>query len=989
MDIASSLGMNAVPHLSKLAGFAVALTGLTDNPTHGPCAQRGVPLLAQTSGWSGQVPANISYQWHMVDGGPIAGATEASFVPDAPLVPETAIFCVVTVPGQGSRGSTPVVFRDSAPQLGISLFDEVFDLDTGPQTVAAAPGFTGENLRFDVSGAGVAIDPESGLVSISTDVAVDGALIVVTATNSGGSATAAFQITVEDVAVEGAIPFGALTPAGAGGIPVNAAAITQGDPAGHWEIAGGMLVPSSAGEGALNGLYPLVFDNGDRLDVMIENDEASARVEEIVAVFDSLPTSARGLMVQDGDARTLGRIRLEPKVFVAEMVLEPTNWLEDADPRQSVRPVTLAALAIGGSADGTQRTENLTVQGFEFQMEAGELVPAGMNIGGAERESEGNMGLICVESPSRDVTIRQNKIWSRTTEDIILADDYRDNFTTSRQLRGISTRRSHAHYSGHEHLVVDDNHIHDCSRGVIMTKTSSYLGVRSRLCNNYIEDVYTNFFTSGYLDGLDIFDNKCIGVYASNTDVLVGSPPHASVGGGFDVAGQSGGKVTQNVTMMGNMLHIGWKRTKLHAQLGLPVPIVNATGIKFNDPNEVDDYWNIVVAFNTIVGHNICLEISAGGADENILIFNNTLPFETYTQQGGSPSIFLSGAQDVRLFNNISSGYIIGQEDNTSFFARTLDTLEGYGNLKITAGGDFNQVDYFIGDPVKGFAELTVDEALAAYVPKPSFPALTSIQKKGALGTGLYLGNGVHSAVYDPPEPVGGIEDASPVTFWDGTAHMQRSAQLTGSGDFYCKSYLFAWEGEFLTDYNDAAYTTLFSYTSSQMYLRRFNSGAIEIYAKNAATGSLIKAQSSVRLLAGEGPVRFALSYDMSSGRLQLAKNGVLDPFMQITVLARAERLHAGGYPFRVHADHNGATEFQGKFGRAYFDPRVTFHDLETNAGLSAFFAEDGTFCDWGSNGSLVTGDVPAVYIRGTASTISNLGGGGPFSLVGGPLTDE
>src|SRR5690606_3325018 len=78
----------------------------------------------------------------------------------------------------------------------------IFDLGSGVQTVAAGADFTGENLSFAVTGAGATIDARTGLVSIPTDKAVQAA-VTVTATNSGGSATSSFQVTVE---AEG-IPF--------------------------------------------------------------------------------------------------------------------------------------------------------------------------------------------------------------------------------------------------------------------------------------------------------------------------------------------------------------------------------------------------------------------------------------------------------------------------------------------------------------------------------------------------------------------------------------------------------------------------------------------------------------------------------------------------------------------------------------------------------------------------------------------------------------
>ena len=64
----------------------------------------------------------------------------------------------------------------AAPVAKGGLADEVFDLGSGVQTVAAAADFTGAGLVFSVTGAGATIDAATGLVSIPTDRggAVDG-----------------------------------------------------------------------------------------------------------------------------------------------------------------------------------------------------------------------------------------------------------------------------------------------------------------------------------------------------------------------------------------------------------------------------------------------------------------------------------------------------------------------------------------------------------------------------------------------------------------------------------------------------------------------------------------------------------------------------------------------------------------------------------------------------------------------------------------------
>ena len=966
MDIANRIGLGSTQSRIQInPAFAVAIVGLSDTATHGLCATRGVELTAQVTGLPEGVPAGTAYQWHVQGSGPIAGATQAAYLPDTPLVDQSAIFCAVDVPGLGSRASSAAIYRQIVPQVQGSLFDEVFDLDIGPQMVATAAVFSGENLSFAVTGAGAGIDTVTGEVSVPTDVEMDGAIIEVIATNSGGSATAAFQVTIEDISLEGALPFGALTPAGAGGIAVPGSAITQGDPAGHWTITGGFLVPSSAGEGALSGVYALVFDSSDTLDVMIEPDKASARVDEIATVFDTLPASARGLMVQDGDARPLGRIRLAPRVFDQQMVLEPTNWLEDADPRASLRPVTLGGLTIGGdpSGDRVLRMENLMVQGFVCQLEQG------------SGESEFNNGIILVERPSRHVVIRQNDIWSRDLAEIVAADDFRNNLGTSRQMRGIFTGK----YSGrNEHISIEDNHIHDVSRGLNMVVVDSYEGQRSRLCGNIIEDCYTNFFTCGNIDGLDIFDNRCMGVYAANGDTTGAIPatsPHSAAGGSFD-AGAS--KRTQNITMIGNLFHTGWKRTKLHADLGLPKPEIGATGIKFNDPGVTDAYWNIVVGFNTVISHGICLELAGAGADTHIDVFNNTLASESYAGIGSGPVFYFLGAENARVFNNIGTDYTLGTNDGTGIHVATLDTLEGYGNLKINATptGNFGENDYFAGDPVKGIDLLTIDEAQVAYTPKADTRALTAAQKKGAQGTGLYQGDGVHSVVYDKPTPSGGVAHSYSLATFNGT-YLERGgiSNLTGPVD----AMTFAFQGQ--TDLSaDGANRVLFSMAGQRLYIRKLADGTISFKAEDDTNNNFIEGEAyGLGMSSDQGLVSYVCSFDFQRGTMLFAANGELADWYSVSRLRRRS-LSLDAYFPRIFANEltNATGRWWGQMGAFYLSDR--FVDLETEAGLNSFFAADGGLVDLGVDGSAPTGEQPMIFIKGDQPT-TNLGTGGQFTL--------
>ena len=85
-----------------------------------------------------------------------------------------------------------------APTVVGELLDEIFDQEEGSETIATAQVFAGQGLSFAATGAGVAIDA-TGVLTVSTAAPLSGE-VVVTATNSGGSAEARFFLTVEATA---------------------------------------------------------------------------------------------------------------------------------------------------------------------------------------------------------------------------------------------------------------------------------------------------------------------------------------------------------------------------------------------------------------------------------------------------------------------------------------------------------------------------------------------------------------------------------------------------------------------------------------------------------------------------------------------------------------------------------------------------------------------------------------------------------------------
>jgi hypothetical protein len=161
----------------------------------------GTPLSADPGLWTSAETPAFAYLW-LRDGTAIAGATEAIYVPG----PEDDLSdLAVRVTATNAGGSTEAVsgalrVTYAAPVARGSLFDEVFDQGSGEQIVETAQEFAGENLRFALEGPeglDATIEPETGILRIATDAPLSGAEIVVTASNSGGSARSAFLVTIE------------------------------------------------------------------------------------------------------------------------------------------------------------------------------------------------------------------------------------------------------------------------------------------------------------------------------------------------------------------------------------------------------------------------------------------------------------------------------------------------------------------------------------------------------------------------------------------------------------------------------------------------------------------------------------------------------------------------------------------------------------------------------------------------------------------------
>jgi hypothetical protein len=194
---ATNSGGSATTAFEARVAARIVLPLLVAAPVLAGSGVIGEPVKVSGAVWSGVPAPAESYQW-LCDGAAISGATVASYTPQ-PADDGKALACRVTATNLGGKAeavTASLAVTYAPPVAKGELLEEIFDLGSGVQTVAAAADFTGEALVFSVTGAKATIDAKTGVVSIPTDAAVQ-ATVTVTATNSGGSATSSFQVTVE------------------------------------------------------------------------------------------------------------------------------------------------------------------------------------------------------------------------------------------------------------------------------------------------------------------------------------------------------------------------------------------------------------------------------------------------------------------------------------------------------------------------------------------------------------------------------------------------------------------------------------------------------------------------------------------------------------------------------------------------------------------------------------------------------------------------
>ena len=116
----------------------------------------------------------------------------------------TGLTCRVTatnVAGSAVATTAALAITRVAPVAGGPLPDVELVQGAAAGSVAAAAAFTGAGLGYAVTGGGATIGAATGVVSLPTAALVAAATVTVTASNSGGSASVSFRLSVKAPAV--------------------------------------------------------------------------------------------------------------------------------------------------------------------------------------------------------------------------------------------------------------------------------------------------------------------------------------------------------------------------------------------------------------------------------------------------------------------------------------------------------------------------------------------------------------------------------------------------------------------------------------------------------------------------------------------------------------------------------------------------------------------------------------------------------------------
>ena len=178
----------------------------------------GASVAVDPGQWSGQPEPTLALQWRAGEVA-IPGATAADFVP-TPAEDGADLDCLVTATNAGGSealAAGPLRVTQAPPVALGAIADLVLTQGDAPGRVEAAGHFSGAGLSFSVEGAGAEVDA-SGVISVPTGALLAEEAVVVTASNSGGSATIRFRVTVakqKDPVVQPPVALGAIAECGA------------------------------------------------------------------------------------------------------------------------------------------------------------------------------------------------------------------------------------------------------------------------------------------------------------------------------------------------------------------------------------------------------------------------------------------------------------------------------------------------------------------------------------------------------------------------------------------------------------------------------------------------------------------------------------------------------------------------------------------------------------------------------------------------------
>ncbi len=197
MHLGYTLGIPNMPDTSAAPALNLTAPALGDAPI-------GQPVSVDFGEWA--QGTNLTADL-LRDGAAVQTGLDGSDIVFTPADDEASF--VLRVRGAPAGGgpvqevlSAPVTARYAPPATvpaHVPQVPEIYDEDTGPQTLDLGPAFAGEALLFTAAGLTAAmIDPATGVLTISTDAPISSGQVVVTAQNSGGSAAVTVEIIVED-----------------------------------------------------------------------------------------------------------------------------------------------------------------------------------------------------------------------------------------------------------------------------------------------------------------------------------------------------------------------------------------------------------------------------------------------------------------------------------------------------------------------------------------------------------------------------------------------------------------------------------------------------------------------------------------------------------------------------------------------------------------------------------------------------------------------